>query len=178
MYKNNPSNICDVLVDTSVDEIELHKAIKDLVKTVLVSEPNSTWAAVADECLDVSAICGGITNVLFLVSQLNSSEKVIVRLYGNGTEAFIDRTVENLVFAKLSELEIGPTFYGRFQNGRVEGYLPALALESNQMGDADIYPCIAAAVAEMHGLSFEDIHTGCDWLWRKISHFLQLSAGK
>lgn len=71
--------------------------------------------------LDIKPLTGGISNVLYLVRRINritsSVESIIIRLYGTGTSKIIDRRTENIVFAKLSSVRYGPTFYGRFENG-------------------------------------------------------------
>ena len=40
-------------------------------------------------------------------------------------------------------LGLGPIYYGRFMNGRVEGYLDARALQPDEMSHPDIYPAVA-----------------------------------
>jgi ethanolamine kinase len=177
MYRNNPDAVCDITVDVTQAEPELHAALRSAARRILQeSDEGARWKLATDEDITVTQLTGGITNVLFLLSlKSDGDSKVIVRLYGQGTSAFIDRTVENFVFSKLSILGIGPTFHGRFTNGRVEGYLPATALESSEMGDADVFPHIARAVAELHGLDFPEIR-GTGWLWAKIRNFLRLAA--
>lgn len=75
--------------------------------------------------LTATLITGGITNILYKVSGLikytNSFDSVLVRLFG--AEGMIDRDIENFVFASLSQKGIAPAYYGRFSNGRVEGFL-------------------------------------------------------
>ena len=71
--------------------------------------------------LDIKPLTGGISNVLYLVRRIDrntsSIESIILRIYGAGTSKIIDRRIENIVFAKLSSVRYGPTFYGLFENG-------------------------------------------------------------
>jgi ethanolamine kinase len=181
MYRNNPSAVLDVSVDpTSAD---INSQLCAVAVAILSSDPDcpACWTDSNNSNITATQLTGGLTNVLFVLQEFKSSQKVIVRLYGQGTSDFIDRDVENIVFSGLSKLNMGPTFYGRFQNGRVEGYLPAVALQSEQMGEKHISPGIAKAVAALHSITSlkADIRriSGNDWMWNKISTFITLAAG-
>ena len=74
---------------------------------------------------------GGLSNYLYLCSlpddyQLENGEPrhVLVRLYGEimvkNTEFIVN---DSVVFALLSEKQLGPKLYGVFQGGRVEEYI-------------------------------------------------------
>mmetsp|Transcript_1084 Transcript_1084/g.2227 ORF Transcript_1084/g.2227 Transcript_1084/m.2227 type:complete len:396 (-) Transcript_1084:325-1512(-) len=175
MFKNRPDQVSDVCVDPDQSQSKLYSAMKDAVRAILTGNGDHSWNDCDDADLTVSPLTGGITNILYLISK-SSENKFILRLYGRGTSDFIDRGVENIVFSKLSELNIGPTFHGRFANGRVEGFLPAIALESDQMKDCHIYPKIATSIAKLHSLEIPEIKSA-DWLWNKIRGFLKLARG-
>src|SRR3989338_3293398 len=87
----------------------------------------------------VKFLTGGLTNELFLVKLREGNEterrcKVLVRIYGLGTEALIDRNIEAVVFRKLEELSLGPHFYGSFVNGAVYELLEGVSFEQSQVG--------------------------------------------
>ena len=113
---------------------------QDIVEIIdIIMKENSTYLE-GDECsiiwtsefrfnTRITKLTGGITNILFLVvpiiqeggSHIEKMEgSVIIRIYGTGTADIIDRNVENLVFAQLSQAKFGPTFYGLFENGYIE----------------------------------------------------------
>lgn len=100
--------------------------------------------------------------------------KIIFRLFGAGTAQFIDRSVENIVFSTLSQLEIGPIFYGLFLNGRIEGYLDARALSPPEMADSNVLPLVASACARLHNQNNIKIsHSIISW--HKVETFFDLS---
>jgi len=139
-YLNDASQILDRTVDGS--EPELLAATREIV---------TEWAGA--ETARVSVVSGGITNQLY---RLDAEERptVLVRLYGANTEVIIDRETENALFAKLSETGFGPTYYGRFTNGRVEGFLHGFeALEPDQMSDPHLRKLIAYRLAELHDIA-------------------------
>lgn len=127
--------------------------------------------------VSIVPVTGGITNVLYKVS-IDAVPKYIVRLFGRGTEEFIDRSKENVVFAHLSLLGLGPTFYGLFGNGRVEGYLEARAFTLDDMGDVELMPYVARALLQLHNNDIPQIRTTKMALWDKLELFFELSIGK
>jgi hypothetical protein len=111
------------IVHTDKGEEVLHTDIKESVKHVI-----KDWDY-SDQEVSISSLKGGITNLLYTLTPTHQADKtVIVRVYGEGTSLFVDRALENTVFSTLSELGVGPKFYGTFKNGRVEGFCDAKVL--------------------------------------------------
>lgn len=92
---------------------------------------------------------GGLSNFLYYVSLPNKSEskdnelsskrtrrsscpsvveptKVLLRIYGqsHGENAIETMLTESVVFALLSERQLGPRLHGIFPGGRIEQYIP------------------------------------------------------
>ena len=115
----------------------------------------ATWGGVATADVEVVPLTGGITNVLFKLTLRNRPKEtpLIVRLFGQGTELFVDRQRENIIFRELSLLGIGsPPFHGLFENGRVEGFLDARSIKPEEMHEALIYPRVATALGRFHAV--------------------------
>lgn len=112
------------------------------------------WSADPDTHLSIRTISGGITNLLFAVT--NRGKTVLVRIFGANTDVMIDREGEAKVFAVLSHNGFGPYLHGSFSNGRIEGFFSnAPNLEPNQMGERspiDYPTLIAHQLSRMHGL--------------------------
>ena len=122
--------------------------------------------------LSVERVMGGVTNTLYKVagfqtvasSLLSSSsiqelttwvspdsDNVLVRIFG--AEGLIDRDDETGVFAALSQSHLAPAYYGRFQNGRVEGYqegMRPLQFHELSTGPTSIAKGIATNLARLH----------------------------
>jgi ethanolamine kinase len=116
--------------------------------------------------LSVTRVSGGTTNTLFRVSgwaaALGAVSKndddgditswtlsVVVRVFG--AEGMIDRDIENATYAALAESKIAPPYFGRFANGRIEGWMDGFRhLEVNEMSIPSIAVGTAAALAKMH----------------------------
>lgn len=74
-----------------------------------------------DGCFSADGVAGAMTNFIFLVNK-NEGEnaKVLVRIYGEGTENFFKREDEMKLFKLLSDANVGIGLLGTFENGRVE----------------------------------------------------------
>lgn len=176
VYTNNPDETYPGSVDLSLPTEEVERQAKAVVRGVMtaneVDDVEKIWTNAQDCDISIVELCGGITNRLYLIGHKNT--KVILRTFGNGTEAFIDRRKENLVFAQLSQTGFGPAFHGLIEGGRIEGYLPSVTLQPQQMKDPAIYPKVAGALAELHSFSCPPLQTD-GWLWEKIRLFFELA---
>jgi ethanolamine kinase len=94
----------------------------------------------ATKDVSIQRISGGLTNQLYRVGSC------LVRIFG--AEGMIDRDIENAVYASLSQQGLAPPYFGRFANGRVEGWLNMRPLTVQEL---PLYAKpIAAAVGVMH----------------------------
>ncbi len=124
--------------------------------------------------LTIQPMTGGITNVVYLL-QYGDNERLIVRLYGCSTELFINREVENVIFSSLSKQNRAPTYYGIFQNGRIEGFISARALTPELMYEPSVYPRIATALGLFHSQNIDELDKTNVVLWDKIQSFFTIA---
>lgn len=174
LFLNNTSEVAKVQVRIyNVNTQEVHRDILNVVRSVVSGKP---WVEAELEDISIAQLTGGLSNILYSVHHLETGSKVIVRVFGTGTSNFIDRTRENIIFSKLSKNNLGPIFYGLFENGRVEGFLEARSLEPPEMQSASIYPLIASSVCQLHYLDISEIYEDDEWLWRKTDQFFTLAS--
>ena len=158
-----------VHVETKKDEATLHADLKSSVKEVI-----KDWKYNDGEIV-IRSLSGGITNLLYtLTPKTEVLRTVIVRIYGEGTSLFVDRDVENIVFATLSERGIGPKFYGTFRNGRVEGFCEAKTLKPEEISDREVFPKTSTAIAQLHSQTIPEINQNA-MLWTKLESFFDLA---
>jgi ethanolamine kinase len=144
VYLNNPDTIADYEVTLENREESVLEAVRKIV-------PQWKESKVSD--VRVQQLSGGITNTMYLLhwTEEHQIHRIIVRLFGTGTELLINRNSENILFAALSELNMGcPIFHGLFKNGRIEGYLPARSINADEMRQPFIYKRVAAATGRFH----------------------------
>ena len=125
--------------------------------------------------IEIIQVTGGITNQLYKISpcvdlhrstsggislSFDSSSvptPVLIRVYGANTEVIIDRKIENIFFAELSQRQVSPIYYGQFQNGRIEGFLDSKCFEPEEMGQNRYVPLIAKELSRFHSLDMKDV---------------------
>jgi hypothetical protein len=168
IYLNNPTQICELEAADMSDE-NFHRSLKTIATHMVPS-----WAQADQESIAVSPLTGGISNMLFVLT--SGVERLIIRLFGNGTELFISRDVENKVFTRLSTLQLAPTFHGLFVGGRVEGYIDAKALEPDEMSVPEVFMKVSKVVAQLHSVNMDIIDSGT-CLWAKVDSFFDLTRG-
>jgi len=141
-YRDNPHAILPRTVPLNDGTIDPDAAL-DVVRAIVPG-----WSAVSRAT--VTRIHGGITNGLSRLSAPGLDD-VLVRIYGPNTDVVIDRDRENPLFARLSRESFAPPYLGRFENGRVEGFLTGFrSLEPHEMGLPRWRRGIAHRLAELH----------------------------
>lgn len=88
------------------------------------------WENVLDANeLQVIPLKGAMTNEVFQIKWQTTegeiSRKVVVRIYGAGTDIFFDRNNEIQTFEFISKSGQGPHLLGRFAHGRIEEFIRA-----------------------------------------------------
>jgi len=94
----------------------------------------------------------GITNTLILVSCPQG--KVIVRVFGNGTEHIINRSAEQKNFIFLSDNKLAAPIIGNFNNGFVHGYVEGSVFSVPDMSDPYKSLLVAKKLGKWHSLDF------------------------
>lgn len=65
-----------------------------------------------------------MTNIIFRIdNSVDPSKKLLLRLYGRGSDALFDRQVENDTVIALSKMNMAPKIYFTFEEGRIEEFL-------------------------------------------------------
>ena len=114
----------------------------------------------------ITEISGGITNLLRRVDA-EGLDPVLVRFFGPETERVIDRASEDELFQRLAALDLAPPYLGRFEGGRIEGFLEGFRpLEPHEMGP--LRALIAPELRRMH----EVPAAGPSRLWRTLGSWM------
>ncbi|KAI8354468.1 kinase-like domain-containing protein [Mortierella sp. GBAus27b] len=123
------------------------------------------WAQVTDHTqLKLDRISGAMTNCIFLVTgppsqpsdptsaQEQKPRKVLLRVYGIGTETLFSRNNELHWLRNLSTMDIGPSLLGIFKNGRFEQYVESNTLTKEDIRDPRTSRHIAHRMCELHNI--------------------------
>ncbi|XP_051916527.1 ethanolamine kinase 1-like [Hippocampus zosterae] len=158
---------CDELlhIDVHVDESEARTSVLDLLRML---RPH--WMP---QDIRMKTFTEGITNRL-LGCSVDESDCVLVRVYGQQTELFVDRQREVEMFRLLHSHGRGPQIYCSFRNGICYQFVPGDVLEDRLLCQPSIYKLIAAEMARIHSICPPNAHPRERLLWTKMSHFLTL----
>jgi len=161
-YYENAELVAPIRLQLPASDAALLRVIRELV---------AEWSDA--QHANVQIVEGGITNALYKLSA-SGRPSVLVRIYGHNTSVVIDREAENRLFASLSRAGFAPTYFGRFDNGRVEGFLEGYrALEPHEMGLDSYRSGIAARLRQMHAL---DCGSDEPTLYRTLARWMEAAG--
>ncbi|GAU18479.1 hypothetical protein TSUD_366620, partial [Trifolium subterraneum] len=148
--------------------------LPDEAKVILKSLA-SKWKNVLDpNALEVIPLKGAMTNEVFQIKwqtiEGEMSRKVLVRIYGEGTNIFFDRANEIRTFEFISKNGQGPRLLGRFAQGRVEEFIRARTLSAPDLRDPTISALIASKMKEFHDLEMPGSKNV--YLWDRLRNWL------
>lgn len=95
--------------------------------------------------------------------------QVLLRLYGDGTKDN-DIALQIDIFNILSQKGLGPKLYGKFDDGRLEEFLPANSLTCDELRNHDISLIIAKKLANIHMLEVP-VDKQDSWVLDKLSEW-------
>ncbi|KAI6214721.1 Ethanolamine kinase 1-like isoform X2 [Aphelenchoides besseyi] len=136
-------------IDSTKDDKTINEQIACMLKAL-----RPKWNC---DSLKFKRYTNGITNAVICVESPDDSEKLVVRIYGTGTENIIDRKTEMKHFEVLSRYEIAPTVHAYFKNGFVCGFLSGSPLNVTQVRSPKIVQRISEKLAKMHLLCHNDL---------------------
>jgi len=114
----------------------------------------------------------GITNKLVGAWNRDKEDTVLVRVYGIGTEAIIDRRSELENMRRLNSIGAGSRLYAVFNNGIAYQFIHGKIIDQNLVKDPTVYPMIASMMAQVHTIELEKSESG---LWSRIEKFIALA---
>ncbi|XP_055902844.1 choline/ethanolamine kinase isoform X3 [Eupeodes corollae] len=100
--------------------------------------------------------------------------EVLLRIYGqtHGEHALETMITESVVFALLSERNLGPKLHGLFPGGRIEQYIPARPLRTLELSDCKTSMKIAEKMGKIHSLHIP-VSKEPEWLWNTMQRWLK-----
>ncbi|EGC40001.1 hypothetical protein DICPUDRAFT_85862 [Dictyostelium purpureum] len=110
------------------------------------------------EEIEFKSMVGGVTNTLYkssFITGQGNNKSVIIRLYGKGSDQFIDRKTEANIQYLLSKNGVGPKFYGTFENGCIYGYVEGDQLQLEDLYNRNILKLISQETGKWHTLELD-----------------------
>ncbi|XP_072418387.1 ethanolamine kinase 1 isoform X1 [Chiloscyllium punctatum] len=117
----------------------------------------------------------GITNKLVACYVDDSLDDVVlVRVYGNKTELFVDRENEVKSFQVLHAHGCAPQLYCTFQNGLCYTFIEGNALDPEHVRNPFIFRLITRQLAKIHSIHAHNGWTPKPNLWSKLEKYFAL----
>ena len=120
--------------------------------------------------LKIDKLTGGTSNEIFRVETF-TNVKILFRIYGTGSEQFIDRKQELENMKLLSEFGLGATVVTEFENGIAYHYINGRSINNSDATSGDIYPLIAGKLAKFHQIPVQNKQ---NVLWSRMENFIGL----
>uniref|UniRef100_W5NE30 ethanolamine kinase n=2 Tax=Lepisosteus oculatus TaxID=7918 RepID=W5NE30_LEPOC len=154
-------------LDVTVDEHDFRAGAQKLIK-----ELRPHWK---ETDVKMKLFTDGITNKLIgcYVGEV-MEDVVLVRIYGNKTELFVDRENEVKSFRVLHANKCAPHLYCTFNNGLCYEFMQGTALDPEHIRCPEMFRLIARQMAKYH-----TIHAHNGWvpksnLWLKMGKYFSL----
>jgi ethanolamine kinase len=104
---------------------------------------------------------------------------VLVRVNGQGTDAFLDRRGEIVVMLSLHEAGLIPPVFLEVNNGLCYGYIPGRPFSVEDMQDEDMMQRTAVSVARLHAVPIPGSRQDSQpQVWTKINQFMRHVSGE
>jgi len=153
---------CNVTVDVADGE-SFKKCAVDLL-----CDFKPSWVK---EEINIENIEGGTTNKIVVGWFKDVNDKILIRVYGLGSDVLIDRSQEIENMDLLSKSGLGSKLHGVFNNGIVYQYLPGKSITRDMVTSPSIYPLVARKMANMHLIQMEKKE---NILWSRMGNYINI----
>ncbi|KAG0725496.1 Ethanolamine kinase 1 [Chionoecetes opilio] len=157
-----------------LDEASLHAGAKTIALRV-----HPGWS---EDKLQYQVYTSGITNQLIGVWQEERDRQLLVRVYGQGTDLFIDRDAERRNIEVLHKVGCSPELRAVFNNGISYAFTVGIPTTPALIVEEPVWRAVAREMAKFHKTAIEVSSRGGDKtqpsLFPKIRHFLSLIPEK
>ncbi|XP_016117506.1 ethanolamine kinase 1-like [Sinocyclocheilus grahami] len=108
------------------------------------------------------------------VGSLMQDPILLVRVYGQMTELFMDRDKEMEMFRVLHKHGCGPELYCSFTNGICYEFVKGVVLDDTLLRQPSVYRLIATEMGKIHSIKSGETGNSSPVLWSRLSQFLNL----
>merc|ERR1711892_1213 len=136
----------NVTIDTSTQ----HTTNQGCIKVLGLVRPD--WPSLE---VQLKVFTDGLTNKLVGGYHRNKRDMVLIRIYGEDTDKFIDRDREKENMKMMEQGGCGGKLYAAFQNGLSYEFVAGQVLEPSLLFDPKIYREVAKCLARMHKVKID-----------------------
>ncbi|RKO95888.1 kinase-like protein, partial [Caulochytrium protostelioides] len=127
------------------------------VVTLLAELFPAEWGAVEPSRVALRRLSGALTNAVYDVEAAPDVDgqrgpRLLLRLYGFGSDDFINRANEMSWLAALAAHGYGPRLLGAFMNGRCEQFLASRTMRKDDLVRPDLMAAVARNFCQLHAV--------------------------
>ena len=137
----------NITIDTSTSET-VKLGCRKVLQMVRPSWP--------DQDVQLKVFTDGLTNKLVGGWYKDKADMVLIRIYGDDTEKFIDRVSEKINMKLMEEGGCGSKLYASFNNGISYEFVHGKVLELSMLFEPKVYREAARCLARMHKVKIND----------------------
>uniref|UniRef100_A0A2P2MR36 Choline kinase 1 n=1 Tax=Rhizophora mucronata TaxID=61149 RepID=A0A2P2MR36_RHIMU len=127
--------------------------------------------------VELTRLTGAFTNEVYQINwptkNGDPSQKILLRVYGDGIEVFFNRDNEIRTFEYMSRHGHGPRLLCRFPNGRLEEFIHARTLSAADLRKHETAVLVAAKLREFHNLDMPGPRNVL--LWNRIRDWIRVA---
>uniref|UniRef100_A0A0P4WDP0 ethanolamine kinase n=1 Tax=Scylla olivacea TaxID=85551 RepID=A0A0P4WDP0_SCYOL len=150
------------------DKTELQEGARSIALKV-----HPEWSK---DTLQFQVYTSGITNQLIGVWQDEKNSQLLVRVYGQGTDLFIDREAERKNIEVLHKVGCAPELLAVFKNGICYAFTIGIPTTTTSIVQEPVWKGVTQEMAKFHKTEGGDVTKAS--LFPKIQHFLNLIPEK
>lgn len=153
------------------------KTLRAAAFPILTSTGYKSWGSpnLTEKDVQIEPVNGALTNLVFKCTHNREAaqrEKILLRIFGTGTDHFFSRKDEMALFAALSGAGINQArLLNSFENGRCEVYLNSyVTILPEAVKDPAIQDTVARKMRQLHTLQLEDCPASrkTGFLWKTL----------
>ena len=134
----------------TLDDSDPDQLSKDMKKILAISD-----ITVDHECFRITKLKGGISNTIYCVT-INSTDKLVFKIFGEGSEKFFNRQQEIEIRKLLSNNNLGAEFISQFSNGICYRFIEGKDMFKNyDAKDPEIAALITTKMAQIHQIPYQ-----------------------
>ena len=162
MSCENGTPLYNINIDTSTSQTVNQGCLE------VLSRVRPTWPSSE---VQLKVFTDGLTNKLVGGWHEDKRDMVLVRIYGEDTEKFIDRDSEKENMKKMEESGCGSKLYAAFKNGLSYEFVHGKTLQLEMLFDPKVYREVAKSVAMLHKIKIEAKSVG---MWSFLEKLIKL----
>eukprot|EP01114_Cavostelium_apophysatum_P010759 TRINITY_DN24876_c0_g1_i1.p1 TRINITY_DN24876_c0_g1~~TRINITY_DN24876_c0_g1_i1.p1 ORF type:complete len:353 (-),score=113.41 TRINITY_DN24876_c0_g1_i1:6-1064(-) len=171
--QENGNNVSFPKIDMTISITDEEKLKQDL--RFIARKSKKEWENLKDDEISLDKFTSGLTNIIWGAKV--KEDQILIRIYGNSTELFLDREGELETLKIIYKLGVGPQVFVSFNNGYSYEFYRGKPLVPNDLFTGKYNAKIADWIGQWHRKDFE-VKNKTPKIWSVIEKFYSIVPEK